>query len=171
MSDLHKNNEKAMSDGTAEAIHAETPEEIIQNKANFKNFFIGYVGLLFADLMTGYIMYSDFPLMPTYTTEFKALPTFALLGTCNSLIQAIAPPLVANSGEIFGFKRIYFLSLFLFILGCVLNGLSTNWNMFVAASSIRTLGTQGLNISGAILIATGLPLRKRGLWSSFQNIF
>ncbi|KAK9763977.1 hypothetical protein K7432_008917 [Basidiobolus ranarum] len=163
--------EKKASISNAEVVHSELRnQEGVKTNQSFGNFLVGYLGLCSADLMTGYMMYSEGTLQRSYIEEFQALSGLALMSSFTSVIHAVTPPIVANSGDIFGYKQTYLMSLFIFILGCALSGLSVNWNMFIAAACIRSLGQQGLSISGSIVISTALPLRKRGLWSSVQNV-
>ncbi|ORX75223.1 MFS general substrate transporter [Basidiobolus meristosporus CBS 931.73] len=170
MTDLQEKNDIALASKEPEAIHTEESAESVASQVPFSTFLVGFLGICAADLMLGFIMYSDGSLSVAYVSAFNALSSYAILSTSSGIIQAIMPPVVTTCGDIIGYKKSYFIFLTLFILGCVLNGTAKDWNMFVGGSCVRTIGHQGLSLAGNIIIATSLPLRKRGLWSSVVNL-
>ena len=83
--------------------------------------------------------------------------------TAYMLAMAVMLPTSGWMADRFGYKRVYFLGLFLFTLGSFLCGLSTDENMLIAARVLQGFGAGFIQPIGMAIITREFPPHQRGL--------
>jgi MFS transporter, DHA2 family, multidrug resistance protein len=90
--------------------------------------------------------------------------------TAYMLALAVMLPTSGWLADRYGFKRVYFLGLFLFTSGSFLCGMSPNEDMLIAARVIQGLGAGCLMPVGMAIITREFPPEKRGIALGFWSI-
>jgi DHA2 family multidrug resistance protein len=90
--------------------------------------------------------------------------------TAYMLALAVMLPTSGWLADRFGYKRVYFLGLFLFTLGSFLCGISPNENILILSRVIQGLGAGCLMPVGMAIITREFPAEKRGIALGFWSI-
>ncbi len=90
--------------------------------------------------------------------------------TAYMLSLAVMLPTSGWLADHFGYKRTYFLGLFLFTMGSMLCGMAPTEDMLIAARVIQGLGAGSLMPVGMAIITREFPPEKRGIALGFWSI-
>lgn len=90
--------------------------------------------------------------------------------TAYMLAMAVALPTSGWLADKFGYKRLYFIGLFLFTLGSMLCGRSSNENMLIASRVIQGFGAGTIQPLGMAIITREFPPHQRGVALGFWGI-
>jgi DHA2 family multidrug resistance protein len=90
--------------------------------------------------------------------------------TAYMLSMAVALPTSGWLADKFGYKRLYFIGLFLFTLGSMLCGRSTDVNMLILSRVIQGLGAGTIQPLGMAIITREFPPHQRGIALGFWGI-
>ena len=90
--------------------------------------------------------------------------------TAYMLAMAVALPTSGWLADKFGYKRLYFIGLFLFTLGSFLCGRSTDENMLIMSRVIQGFGAGTIQPLGMAIITREFPPSQRGIALGFWGI-
>ncbi len=90
--------------------------------------------------------------------------------TAYMLSMAVALPTSGWLADKFGYKKLYFIGLFLFTLGSMLCGRSTDENMLIISRVIQGLGAGTIQPLGMAIITREFPPNQRGFALGFWGI-
>jgi MFS transporter, DHA2 family, multidrug resistance protein len=90
--------------------------------------------------------------------------------TAYMLAMAVALPASGWLADKFGYKRLYFIGLFLFTMGSMLCGRSTEENMLIFSRVIQGLGAGTVQPLGMAIISREFPPHQRGVALGFWGI-
>src|SRR5512133_1848125 len=90
--------------------------------------------------------------------------------TAYMLAMAVALPTSGWLADKFGYKRLYFIGLFLFTLGSMLCGRSTDENMLILSRIVQGLGAGTIQPLGMAIISREFPPHQRGIALGFWAI-
>ncbi len=90
--------------------------------------------------------------------------------TAYMLAMAVALPTSGWLADKFGYKRLYFIGLFLFTLGSMLCGRSSDENMLIASRVIQGFGAGTIQPLGMAIISREFPPHQRGIALGFWGI-
>jgi DHA2 family multidrug resistance protein len=90
--------------------------------------------------------------------------------TAYMLAMAVALPTSGWLADKYGYKRMYFIGLFLFTLGSMLCGRSTDENMLIMSRIIQGLGAGTIQPLGMAIISREFPPHQRGIALGFWGI-
>jgi DHA2 family multidrug resistance protein len=90
--------------------------------------------------------------------------------TAYMLVFAVMLPTSGWIADHFGYKRTYFLALFLFTLGSFLCGLAWNENMLIIFRIVQASGAGLIAPTGMAIITREFPLKQRGVALGFWGI-
>lgn len=90
--------------------------------------------------------------------------------TAYMLAMAVALPTSGWLADKYGYKRMYFIGLFLFTLGSMLCGRSTDENMLIMSRIIQGLGAGTIQPLGMAIISREFPPNQRGIALGFWGI-
>ena len=90
--------------------------------------------------------------------------------TAYMLSMAVMLPTSGWLGDKFGYKRLYFLGLFLFTLGSMLCGMSNDENTLIMSRVIQGLGAGTIQPLGMAIITREFPPQQRGMALGFWAI-
>jgi DHA2 family multidrug resistance protein len=86
------------------------------------------------------------------------------------LAMAVMLPTSGWLADRFGYKRMYFIGLFLFTFGSMLCGLSLNENMLITSRVLQGLGAGTIQPLGMAIITREFPVKQRGIALGFWAI-
>lgn len=92
------------------------------------------------------------------------------VSTAYMLAMAVALPTSGWLADKFGYKRLYFLGLFLFTLGSMLCGRSSDENMLIFSRVIQGFGAGTIQPLGMAIITREFPPHQRGVALGFWGI-
>ena len=90
--------------------------------------------------------------------------------TAYMLAMAVALPTSGWLADKFGYKRLYFIGLFLFTLGSMLCGRSSDENMLIISRVIQGFGAGTIQPLGMAIISREFPPHQRGIALGFWGI-
>jgi DHA2 family multidrug resistance protein len=90
--------------------------------------------------------------------------------TAYMLAMAVMLPTSGWLADRFGYKRMYFIGLFLFTAGSMFCGMSPNENMLITSRIIQGLGAGTIQPLGMAIITREFPVRQRGIALGFWAI-
>jgi MFS transporter, DHA2 family, multidrug resistance protein len=90
--------------------------------------------------------------------------------TAYMLAMAVMLPTSGWMADRFGYKRMYFFSMFLFTFGSFLCGISNDENMLILSRVIQGLGAGAIQPLGMAIITREFPVHQRGVALGFWSI-
>ena len=100
--------------------------------------------------------------LPTIVGELGGAGHMSWVVTSYLLAETISTVLAGKFGDLFGRKRIFQLSVIVFIVGSFFCGLSGNMAMLIVARAVQGIGGGGITVTATALIGEVIPLRERG---------
>lgn len=146
------------------------------SKSSFHPKHVSYKWFLLANVMLGTFMaVLDATIvnvgLPKIMASFGVgLDKIEWVVTAYMLAMAVALPTSGWLADKFGYKRLYFIGLFLFTLGSMLCGRSSDENMLIASRVIQGLGAGTIQPLGMAIISREFPPHQRGIALGFWGI-
>ena len=106
--------------------------------------------------------------LPTIVADLKGASHLSWVVTAYLLASTASTPLWGKLGDQYGRKQFFQASIFLFLAGSVLAGLSQSMTELIVFRAIQGLGSGGLFVGGFSIVADIVPPRERG---KYQGIF
>lgn len=100
--------------------------------------------------------------MPTIAGTLGGFSKLAWVSTAYIVTTAMATPLLGKLSDIFGRRRLYLMSIVVFLVGSVLCGLAQNIDQLIAFRAIQGIGGGGIGAITFAMIAELVPPRERG---------
>ena len=106
--------------------------------------------------------------LPTIVADLRGASHLSWVVTAYLLASTASTPLWGKLGDQYGRKQFFQASIFLFLAGSVLAGLSHSMIELIVFRAIQGLGSGGLFVGGFSIVADIVPPRERG---KYQGIF
>ncbi|RTL67593.1 MAG: DHA2 family efflux MFS transporter permease subunit [Pseudonocardiaceae bacterium] len=106
--------------------------------------------------------------MPTIVGELGGLAHLSWVVTAYALATAVATPVWAKLGDLFGRKGVFMMSIVVFLAGSALSGLAQNMGELIAFRGIQGLGAGGLMVGAMAIIGDLVPPRERGRYQGMM---
>ncbi len=100
--------------------------------------------------------------LPTIVGDLGGAGHLSWVVTGYLLAETISTALVGKFGDLFGRKRMFVLSVVVFLIGSFLCGFANTMTSLIAWRAVQGLGAGGLMVTASALIADVIPLRERG---------
>jgi EmrB/QacA subfamily drug resistance transporter len=100
--------------------------------------------------------------LPTIVGDLGGAGHLSWVVTGYLLAETISTALVGKFGDMFGRKRMFLLSVLVFLAGSFLCGLANSMTWLIMWRAVQGLGAGGLLVTATALIAEVIPLRERG---------
>ncbi|MCK9920384.1 MFS transporter [Frankia sp. AgPm24] len=125
------------------------------------------INLIFGTIMLGMLLAAlDQTIvstaLPTIVGDLGGAGHMSWVVTSYLLAETIATVLSGKFGDQFGRKRVFQLSVVVFIVGSFFCGLAHNMTVLIVARSVQGLGAGGITVTATALIGDVIPLRERG---------
>lgn len=106
--------------------------------------------------------------LPTIVNDLGGIDHFSWVVTAYLLTTTISTPIYGKLGDLFGRKRLFQVSIAIFLFGSVLCGLAPNLPALIVFRAIQGVGGGGLVVLGQAIIADVVSPRERG---RYQGMF
>jgi len=100
--------------------------------------------------------------LPTIVGDLGGAGHMSWVVTAYMLAETISTVLAGKFGDLFGRKRVFQLSVLIFIVGSFFCGLSENMTTLIIFRAVQGIGGGGLAVTATALIGEVIPLRERG---------
>lgn len=110
-------------------------------------------------------------IMAHIASEFNELPRISWIATAYLLSSATFQPLYGKLSDIFGRKPLLLMNNIVFLVGCLMCGLTPSFWGLVGARFISGIGGGGVTSMCSITISDIVPLRDRALYQGMCNFF
>ncbi|HVV24755.1 MAG TPA: MDR family MFS transporter [Pseudonocardiaceae bacterium] len=100
--------------------------------------------------------------LPTIVGDLGGAGHLSWVVTGYLLAETISTALVGKFGDLFGRKRMFLLSILVFLVGSFFCGFANSMTWLIGWRAVQGLGAGGLMVTSSALIADVIPLRERG---------
>lgn len=100
--------------------------------------------------------------LPTIVGDLGGAGHLSWVVTGYLLAETISTALVGKFGDLFGRKRMFLLSIVVFLVGSFFCGFANSMTWLIGWRAVQGLGAGGLMVTSSALIADVIPLRERG---------
>jgi EmrB/QacA subfamily drug resistance transporter len=105
--------------------------------------------------------------LPKIASDLHGLNKLSWVASSYLITSAIVTPIYGKLGDLFGRKKIFQISIIIFLLGSMLCGLSHSMNQLVIFRAIQGLGGGGLMALVLAIIGDVVPPRERGRYQGY----
>ncbi|MCU1503629.1 MAG: transporter, partial [Ilumatobacteraceae bacterium] len=108
--------------------------------------------------------------LPTITGQFNAFESYAWVGTAYIVTSAIGTPLIGKLSDLYGRRRIFQMTMAIFLVGSLLCGLSQSIEQLIAARAVQGIGGGGIQALAFAILGDILPPRERGRYVGYFTL-
>ena len=108
--------------------------------------------------------------LPKIIGDFKAFESYAWVGTAYIVTSAIATPLLGKLSDLYGRRRIFQITMFVFLVGSLLCGFAQNIGQLIAFRAFQGLGGGGVQALSFAVIGDIIPPRDRGRYIGYFTL-
>ena len=106
--------------------------------------------------------------MPTIVGELGGLAHLSWVVTAYALATAVATPIWAKLGDLWGRKGVFMASIVLFLIGSATSGLAQNMGELIGFRALQGVGAGGLMVGAMAIIGDLVPPRDRGRYQGLM---
>jgi EmrB/QacA subfamily drug resistance transporter len=127
----------------------------------------GQINLIFITILLGMLLSAlDQTIvstaLPTIVGDLGGGGHMSWVVTAYMLAETISTVLAGKFGDLFGRKRVFQVSVLIFIVGSFFCGLAGGMTMLILMRAVQGIGGGGLSVTATALIGDVIPLRERG---------
>src|SRR4051794_10666408 len=104
--------------------------------------------------------------MPTVVHDLGGASQLSWVVSAYTLATAMSTPVWGKLGDLFDRKRVFLVSIVLFLLGSAVTGLAQNMTELISFRALQGLGAGGIATGAFAIIGTLVPPRERGAYQS-----
>jgi EmrB/QacA subfamily drug resistance transporter len=108
--------------------------------------------------------------LPTITGEFNGFESYAWVGTAYIVTSAIGTPVLGKLSDLHGRRRIFQITMVVFLCGSILCGASQSMGQLIAARAVQGLGGGGIQALAFAIIGDVIPPRERGRYVGYFTL-
>ena len=108
--------------------------------------------------------------LPQIVGEFNSFESFAWVGTAYIVTSAIATPLLGKLSDLYGRRRIFQITMTIFLIGSFLCGAAGSMGQLIAARAFQGLGGGGIQALSFAVIGDIIPPRDRGRYIGYFTL-
>lgn len=108
--------------------------------------------------------------LPKIVGDFNSFESFAWVGTSYIVTSAIATPLLGKLSDLYGRRRIFQITMFVFLIGSFLCGAANSMPQLIAARAFQGLGGGGIQALSFAVIGDIIPPRDRGRYIGYFTL-
>lgn len=105
--------------------------------------------------------------LPQIAIDLHGLNKYSWVATSYLLTSAIVTPIFGKLGDLFGRKKLFQVSIILFLVGSALCGLSQNMDQLVFFRALQGIGGGGLMSLVLAIVGDVIPPRQRGKYQGY----
>ncbi|MFI6485309.1 MDR family MFS transporter [Nonomuraea sp. NPDC050663] len=107
--------------------------------------------------------------LPTIVGELGGQDQYSWVATASMLTMTVSTPLWGKLSDLYGRKRLFQLSLAIFVISSVAAGLSQDMGQLIAARAVQGLGVGGLSALSQVILGDIVSPRERGRYSGYMG--
>jgi EmrB/QacA subfamily drug resistance transporter len=107
--------------------------------------------------------------LPRIIAAFSGFALITWVTTVYLLTSTVTIPIVGKLSDLLGRKRLFLVSLLIFLIGSLLAGAAQSMLQLVLFRALQGIGAGGLQPLGAAIIADLFPPRERGRWMGITS--
>ncbi|MDD3735149.1 MAG: MDR family MFS transporter [Candidatus Pacebacteria bacterium] len=107
--------------------------------------------------------------MPKIVSEFNGLSHLSWVFTAYMLASTITVPIYGKLSDIFGRRGLYFLGIFIFLLGSGLCGFASSMLWLIVCRAIQGIGGGAMMVNSIAIIADVFPPAERAKWQGLMG--
>ncbi|KAK8075128.1 hypothetical protein PG997_009791 [Apiospora hydei] len=108
--------------------------------------------------------------IPYITAEFHSTPDIGWYGASYLLTSCAFQPVFGRVFTSFHIKWSYMLAMCMFLLGSLISGVAPNSMTLIIGRAVAGFGSAGILTGSFVIIATGVPLKSRPIYSSIVGL-
>jgi EmrB/QacA subfamily drug resistance transporter len=108
--------------------------------------------------------------LPPLAGDLHGLNHLAWVVTAYLLASTISTPLWGKLGDLYGRKKLFQLSIVIFLVGSMLSGLSQNMTELIAFRAMQGIGAGGIMVGAQAIIGDVIPARQRGKYMGYFGV-
>ncbi|MBW4030021.1 MAG: MFS transporter [Acidobacteria bacterium] len=108
--------------------------------------------------------------LPTIAGDLHNLNELSWVVTSYLITSTISLPLWGKLGDLFGRKKLFQVSILIFLAGSILSGLSHSMVQLISFRAIQGIGAGGLLVGSQAIIGDVIPPRQRGRYMGYFGI-
>lgn len=108
--------------------------------------------------------------LPTIAGQFNAFERYAWVGTAYIVTSAIGTPLLGKLSDLYGRRRIFQVTMGIFLVGSFLCGASQSMTQLIAARAVQGIGGGGIQALAFAILGDVLPPRERGRYIGYFTL-
>lgn len=105
--------------------------------------------------------------LPTIASDLHGLNQYSWVATSYLLTSAIVTPIYGKLGDLFGRKKLFQISIIIFLLGSALSGLAQSMHQLILFRGLQGIGGGGLISLVLAIIGDVVPPRQRGRYQGY----
>lgn len=105
--------------------------------------------------------------LPTIAGDLHGLNHLSWVVTAYLLASTISTPLWGKLGDLYGRKKLFQLSVVIFLVGSMLSGLSQNMIELIVCRAMQGVGAGGLMVGAQAVMGDVIPPRQRGRYMGY----
>jgi len=105
--------------------------------------------------------------LPKIATDLHGLNKYSWVATSYLLTSAITTPIFGKLGDLFGRKKLFQISIVVFLIGSALSGFSQNMDQLVIFRALQGIGGGGLMSLVLAIVGDVIPPRQRGKYQGY----
>ena len=109
--------------------------------------------------------------LPTIVGDLGGINHLSWVITAYLLATTISTPLCGKLGDLFGRKRLFQITIVIFLIGSVFCGIASSMPMLIAFRAVQGVGAGGLIVLGQAIIADVVSPRERGRYQGMFGAF
>lgn len=108
--------------------------------------------------------------LPKIIGEFNAFESYSWVGTAYIVTSAISTPLLGKLSDLYGRRMIFQITMFVFLVGCIMCGLANTIGQLIAARAFQGMGGGGVQALAFAVLGDILPPRERGKYVGYFTL-
>jgi len=108
--------------------------------------------------------------LPTIAGQFNAFESYAWVGTAYIVTSAIGTPLLGKLSDLYGRRRIFQVTMGIFLVGSLLCGASQSMDQLIASRALQGIGGGGIQALSFAILGDVLSPRDRGRYIGYFTL-
>jgi EmrB/QacA subfamily drug resistance transporter len=143
------------------------PEELMEGERSHAEIMVILSALLLAMFLAALDQTIVSTALPRIASDLNGLNRLSWVATAYLLTSAISTPLYGKISDLFGRKKIFQISIVIFLFGSALCGLSQNMSELIAFRGLQGLGAGGLMTLAISIVGDIVSPRQRGRYMGY----
>ncbi|KAI0739203.1 Mfs1.1 [Daedaleopsis nitida] len=147
----------------------EVQPDLAQSTRRGWRFWIIFLALSMALFLTALDLASVSTALPSIIHDLDGTDSFVWVSSAYTLACTAILPLSGRLADIFGRQVVLLVSILIFAAGSAVTGAASSMTMMIIGRTVQGIGSGGIQVLNAIVIADLVPLKERGIFQSLTG--